>query len=337
MTDAEIREYARNKILDACRQVNLVIHSNKRSVLVLKEEDREIRLRIEITQEGEVFFHFFIVSSIGAATIQYTPQPYVEMAARLMVEEVQRAIEENNEAPTPPVLYSFWDSHITSVAKAITSIIVAEFEESVLFLPLLAEDIVTFLISEDAADRTERQKEQGVEEIILLRGVGKKLRILEMDREQIQSIVAPQYLFCDVYEDQKQVWSKAKQFYKQAKQFNNALDLVKAAYPDLPEDLIERFVSLDNYESAPSSIALDAAARLLNVSSKIASPSSLRRYLRASKVQRKKIADRDAEKALSEFFERENRLRVQVKEIPSQLVSSMKKITRPKLKENSAK
>jgi len=94
-------------------------------------------------------------------------------------------------------------------------------------------------------------------------------------------------IFNHYYTSLRPIWKKVKKLFKEVRRNDNWREIIKAAYHDLPEDLIERLSVLDPYESSPSSIALEHSARLCEVPPDTYTPVSLKKlYTRSQLVKR---------------------------------------------------
>ena len=81
------------------------------------------------------------------------------------------------------------------------------------------------------------------------------------------------------HERLKLVWKDAKKIYKQNRNRAGWAKMVKAAYSDLPDELIMKLSSMNPYESSPANIALEHAAILCGFKAGEYSARQLRRQL----------------------------------------------------------
>lgn len=145
----------------------------------------------------------------------------------------------------------------------------------------------------------------------------RRKRLLKMCKDVEATKTAPQYLFSEIYQERNAMWREAKKLYTQIKNQRNVLEILEAAFPDLPPELLTHLQDLDAETRQPSSIALIDTADLLNVEFK--SYTDLRRYERQSKEMRKSVSDETAAEALENYF--------QVSNERSQLTETMRQLT----------
>lgn len=88
--------------------------------------------------------------------------------------------------------------------------------------------------------------------------------------------------------------TEAKKCYQQNKKNSRWKAMIQAGYPDLPPDLINRLSNPDPYDSMPSTIALEFAARLCGIPADTYKPRTLWEYLARSKALSEKVPAGDS-------------------------------------------
>ncbi len=312
MTDAKVKEYARNVILNACESVGLSIEgesdirihpAGKASVVVVESET------------GEIGFQCDYSSPFGKSTTIYSPQPFIEWLKILLDKQLNSP--KYSHIPAEYIRISS-DEKISDIAKVLVSIVASEMWDATHQTAILSRRIANLLSSPNLAHQSENQLIEQISVLISNVNVNRSERILVLAKQQIENLSAPQYVFCDVYDSLLEQWREAKKFYNRNKRFANCLVSLKATYPDLPEDLIHRLTIPQSYDSQPAKLAFEHTASMLNIPNIPTADRSQARYLSKSRELRAEVSDEDVQTALDRFVsftEKKDALDEQISEI----------------------
>ena len=257
--DNEIRDIAHSLILDVWEHLKETGLDCTKNVEVV-DSGNEIEFKVEVKNGG-----------LGRATINYSPQIYIEQLILLSENELEQ-IENNANESNYYTAFLYWRRRLDETTRILLSNMKGEFELVTAQQGVLAEHIFTEGIGE-------KNKERLNANWILKDSYKQRKARVDFFREEIKkSKVGAKVLFYPFYEAELKTWKKAQRFYKQNKASTNVLDFLKLEFPSLPKDLLEQLTDLDPYTSKPSTIALLATERIVGVKQTGKAISSLERY-----------------------------------------------------------
>jgi len=304
MSEEEIKKLAIGLILEACDATNF-----PDTIPKLESED------------GEVGFEIDVTSRLVRGSIIYSPQPCIEWLIKHLNDQIS---EEDAFADFKREQYK---DIVGQVAVLIMQLMVDELKFAANSLPALASELFeTFFLDREFLRKTKSQKRQRINKVLETVNNNRQERILRLAEKYHSTISPPQYLFCHFYDMFLETWQEAKKCYTQNKKYRNTSQIVKAAFPDLPEDLIDQLGDLDLETARASTIALEHAARAVQLPSKVTPGRTIQRYLKDSRDQRNQVSTEDALNAFNKYcdFLRESELAQE--QLVSIIHESMKKM-----------
>ncbi|MDQ3748661.1 MAG: hypothetical protein M3367_06575 [Acidobacteriota bacterium] len=293
LLDAEIKRKAKEMILDVCRSMDLTDTENFKTIE---------------SKTGEIEFHFTSSSEMGKAIIQYSPQPYVEKLLMDFNNRAEAKAGDEDWRDVPPTFIEEWSE---KAVFRITKILIYNFQYEcfgfVYNQPRLAMECFGFLKplfyereSKRTLLQTDTERNEQIEKILENLSKYRKVVILGLEKQVLAQISAPQFIFCDIYDINWKVWKKAKAFYTRNKKLANALDIVKKTFPNLDEDLIDKFDKQG--EGEPAALAFKSAARYLNIPpDKGTNETSRKNYLAQSRIQRNSASAEEVDEAYKKY------------------------------------
>ena len=286
MSEKEIQEEAKEIILQVCESVEKTSESE--------------RFVLTKTADGELVFVIkFDEGCLGKGTVFYSPQPFIENLIRLREEELQ--VAKNTSLATLELVRLYWEMKISETANILINIIQGEFkmaiaQQGVLALSIFCEGTKEILASQDVLATTKA----ALEDVLKQQEEVRKFFVKNLNQRH----TAPQIIFCHIYKTQLKLWNEVKDCYKQNKKYKNCLAMVKAQFPNLPNELVEKLAddALDPYDSMPSSLALRATAMITNAPKKLSSIRSLYDYLEGSKKLQETVSKEEIRDALLNYM-----------------------------------
>lgn len=294
--NAEIRKRAKEIILRVCRDLDLDFTKSENFKIIETEAD-------------EIEFHFTCSDVEGRAAIQYSPQPYIEnLLQRFKEVQNSRAKLKENKIIPPGYLEEWTDRYVYDIARILIHIFQYESFLFVYNQPKLAMNLFGFLPSlfleresNDYLLRSDLERKNQINKILDdVFNEGWKKVILELEKQFLAELSAPQFVFYEIYNKALKHWQDAKAFYKKNKNFPNVLELIKKAFPMLDADLIDKFPLRG--ESEPAPLAFESVSRFLNIPpEKGANETSRKRFLAESKAQRQLATDQQIKDAYKKY------------------------------------
>jgi hypothetical protein len=286
MTHAEVSEYANRLIMKAVQRYGLADYS-----------DGTTSFKTRVNEIGEVEFVCAHSSDRGRFEWRFAPQLYIEWQVREMAENIEYC---RSKGMPVDAMKQHWETDIFNIVSIMIRLLTDEFIDTIKF-PVMAEEVSRLVCDSDVAKRSDKEFLRLAGEIVWKRYESQTKTIYRLHEEQKQRYSAPRFLFCDVYDQQLRVWQEVKKCYKKVAECDRPVPMLEANFPELDPDLLRRACDVDNYTSMPSSIALEAAARFVQAPVMGKLKSSLDRYLRQSREDRKEVTDQEAKAAYEKF------------------------------------
>lgn len=289
MTDGEIRLYAQKLIENGCKSTH-----------VWPNPIEGVDVKMTITPKGIYEFCYDFSEIVGTkAMVCYSPQKFVENLIRAF----QAAASEIKDRVPAEIIEKDFHEAIQDTVDYLLVLMMLELCEPFAALPQIASNLARTLSYESLLNNEPGEITNKINKLIQEVNTRRKERILELRKQQLEALSAPQFVFCDVYEEQLAQWTKAKKFYRLNKVHKNWIEMLKLAYPDLDENLIPQLGASDRYTAQASTIALKDTAELLNIQNSKKADRTLRQYLTESRKLREQVSDREANKALDRYFD----------------------------------
>ena len=257
---------------------------------------------------GEIILVFTMLTERGDAEVKYKPQK----AAEFLVRTCHDCLVATRQH-FPDKLCDLISRR--SAQASIQLLLIHSFEEfadPVRQLPMLAFGHLTSSMNaimdecnaEENGSRRKRPKVFKYVDKILNRFESRRLRIISDLKSKQGSRKPPPYLFAVIYERLLPLWKDAKSRYKRNNDSERWREIIQAAYAEeeLPADLIDRLDDkqehTDAYDSMPSAIALEHAARVCGYKPNEYKTRSLQEFLAEG---RKWIAEHSPEEVETEL------------------------------------
>ncbi len=231
------------------------------------------------SEEGEIEFCINIEKGdLGRGEIFYSPQPFIEKLIKDREEELEFAKDD------PPAALEIHRWYLNLRINETASILIRNIEGD-LGLAIAEQGVRALSAFYEGTKNIPSSQEYLVSSKNELMEFSnqRKERIKSFVKELQKRDVMPQVLFCYIYEKQKELWTEVKACYKKNIGYKNCLAMVKAQFPNLPNDLVEMLADPDPYASKPSTLALYGAAKISNVPENLSSQRALQDYLKESR------------------------------------------------------
>lgn len=289
MTEAEIREYAQKIIIEACDYTGFW--------KVVEKLDTKVEMTL--SSEGLYEFTFDFSQLFGTtAFVRYSPQGRIEG----VMKEFQK-IKKGDLKPGEEKFYEYvTDDSLQESAKLTMMLLPHLLKEVFYAIENFGVPLQSILSPYRLLAHTRKEIDEKIKEFTKSVNNTREHIISVIKGFYYKRITAPQYIFCEVYDELSLEWAEAKKFYKRNKKYKNSLEMVKLAFPDLEEDFVSDLADADNYTAQPSTIALKHAALLLNVPDSKRAERTLRRYLQESRKLRKQYSAKQVEEAIESYF-----------------------------------
>jgi hypothetical protein len=250
---------------------------DKRVADILAEVFDNIALPNSITRKDGFVLEINISTTFGPSVISYD----LFNAAKWMIdkyeEEFANYLNKEGEADED-YYFSLYNAFVVSPSISAIEIIIqqlpAEFEDLIQTLPELANTLNECISNEYSKQmfaKGEFPKQSDNKEIVnkfVADSAKKRKERMMRPINDIKEESKPDLKQMAIhYERLLPIWSEAKRLFKQVSNKGNWVDVIKLAYQvhDLPEDLIQRLSTLDNYEAPAYKICLEHSARLCEV------------------------------------------------------------------------